>query len=80
MIEKLLDKILSTVTDPTVLVCLLTIAILTILLFQREKGNRDVYALLRELSKGLAECNESICGMVPLLEVLVYGKGGKKNE
>ena len=81
MVEKAIDlifKIIDKITEPFMMVSLIMIIGLFYLLILREKGNKALYLAMEEHSKGLSACNNSICGMLPLLEVLVYGKGGKK--
>ncbi len=67
MVEKIVERFLTIVTEPFMVLALLVIVGLYRLLLVALKDHAD----------GLAACNNSICGMVPLLEVLVYGKGGK---
>lgn len=77
MIEKLIEKLISTISDPLMLFSLVVICGLFYLLIQRDKSVRDLFLAMKEQSAGLATCNNSICGMLPLLEFLVYGKEGK---
>ncbi len=78
MVEKILDRLLLTITDPFMLFALLIIFGLFYLLIKRDESMKIIFAALKEHSEGLSECNKSICGLVPLIEVLVYGKGGKR--
>ncbi len=78
MIEKMVDRILVVITDPFMLFSLLVIFGMFYLLLQRERNMKDLFIAIREQSAGIAECNKAINGMIPLIEVLVYGKGGKR--
>jgi len=75
--EKIIDKIVSTISEPFMLLALLVIIGLFHLLLQRDKSDKEFSQAMKEISTALGECNNSICGMIPLLEILVYGKGGK---
>ncbi len=77
MLEKIIDRLLTTITDPFMLFALLVVAGLFYLLVQREKNMKEVFSAIKEQTSGLESCNKSICGLVPLVEILVYGKGGK---
>jgi hypothetical protein len=79
MIEKIIDKVLTTITDPLMLFALIMIGGLFYLLIQRDKALKEVFQSLKEHTTGLEACNKSICSILPLIEVLVYGKGGKKD-
>ena len=77
MLEKIIDRLLTTITDAFMLFALLVIVGLFYLLVQREKNMKDIFGAIQVQTSGLAKCNESICGVIPLIEILVYGRGGK---
>ncbi len=84
MIEKLIDilaRIIDKITDPAILVMLLMIGILTYLLILERKAHDEIFTAIKDQTKGLAECNETLSAVLTLIEVVVYGtddKGGTR--
>jgi hypothetical protein len=78
MLEKILDKFLTTVTDPFMLFAMAVIVGLFYLLCKRDEAVKTIYSALKEQSDRMAEGNTTIASILALVEVLVYGKGGKR--
>lgn len=76
--ETVFLKILSVITDATMLFSLVMVGGLFYLLVQRDKAVGDLFIAIKEQSNSINECNASIGSLTTLIEVLVYGKGGKR--
>ena len=78
MLEKIVERLLTVITDPFMLFALVVVIGEFYIIIKRDVSMKEIFSAIKEQSDGLSECNKSICGLVPLIEILVYGKGGKR--
>ena len=76
--EKIAEKIITTITEPFMLLALMVIVGLYKLLLIEHKSHADIFAAIKDQTKGLSECNTTLSAALTLIEVVVYGKDGKK--
>jgi hypothetical protein len=76
MVDKIADKTLGTIIDPFMWFALLVIGLLGGLLWYVLKN--IVNKSLVDLFTGQREYNATLATAITLLEMIVYGKGGKK--
>lgn len=77
MLEKIADKLLTTITDPFMLFALLVIGGLFYLLVKRDAAMKTIFSAMKEQTATQSACNSTLSSLLTLVEVLVYGKGGK---
>jgi len=73
-----INTVLKVITDPVMLYSLIIMGGLLYLLLKREQSLIKLYEALNKQAESINDCNVSLSSVIALVEMLVYGKGGKR--
>lgn len=70
--------IIKVIDNPVMIFSLVCMGGLLYLLLKREQALIKLYEALNKQAENISDCNVSLGNVIALVEILVYGKGGKR--